>query len=159
MHDKVDAISPEELEVPAPNPNCGNEGSNSDDDSILDVSGKKLEFALVDVPNLLVRNLYLYKNEFNLLPGWVGQLQKLKTLKFFANEVNLFPAEFGSLTGLERLQVKISPPELNGLALHKMKGLKELELSMRRPSGFPLLSEISQLKCLTKLSLCHFSIR
>lgn len=112
-----------------------------------------MEFPLVDVPNLLVSNLYLYQNELNLLPGWVGKLQKLKTLKFFANEVNLFPSEFGSLTGLERLQVKLSTPELNGLELQKLKGLKELELSLRRPSGFPLLREMSQLKCLTKLSL------
>jgi len=71
------------------------------------------------------------------------------------------PERAGSLVGLECLQVKISPPGLNGLALHKLEGLKELELSkaLRRPSVFPLLSEIAQLKCLTKLSVSHFSIR
>ncbi|KAK4769087.1 hypothetical protein SAY86_027237 [Trapa natans] len=106
-------------------------------------------------------DLYLYKNEFNFLPRWVGQLQGLKTLKFFANEVNLFPAEFADLVSLERLHVKIPPPGLEGLALHKLRGLKELELSkgLPWPCVFPLMSEIAQLKCLIKLSVCHFSIR
>jgi len=47
------------------------------------------------------------------------------------------------------------------IILRKLEGLKELELSKvpPRPSAFPILSEIAGLKCLTKLSVCHFSIR
>lgn len=161
MQEKDGVESPENPEDRAPSRGSPGESAGSDDDSVLDLSGKNLEFPLLEKSNSSVRDLYLYKNEFNLLPRWVGQLQGLRTVKFFANEVNLFPTEFANLVRLERLQVKISPPGLEGLALHKLKGLKELELSkaLRRPSVFPLMSEIAQLKCLTKLSVCHFSIR
>ncbi|KAI3443259.1 Protein kinase domain-containing protein [Psidium guajava] len=163
MQGECDADPPENPEPPSPTrDSCGQSGA-SDDDLCLDVSGENLEYSLLS-PTLSgssVKDLYLYKNEFSLLPKWVGKLRRLKTLKFFANELNLFPNELGSLVGLECLQVKISPPGLNGLALHKLEGLKELELSkaLRRPSVFPLLGEIAQLKCLTRLSVCHFSIR
>lgn len=163
MQGECDADPPENPEPPSPTrDSCGQSGA-SDDDLCLDVSGENLEYSLLS-PTLSgssVKDLYLYKNEFSLLPKWVGKLRRLKTLKFFANELNLFPNELGSLVGLECLQVKISPPGMNGLALHKLEGLKELELSkaLRRPSVFPLLGEIAQLKCLTRLSVCHFSIR
>ncbi|KAK4792137.1 hypothetical protein SAY86_022572 [Trapa natans] len=145
----------------AASPSSAVEIAGSDDDSVIDVSRKCLEFPLLRRSNSSARDLYLYKNEFNLLPSWAGQLRGLRTLKFFANEVNLFPAEFSDLVSLERLQVKIPPPGLERIALHKLKDLKELELSkvLRRPCVFPLMSEIAQLKCLTKLSVCHFSIR
>lgn len=169
MQGECDAAPPENPEPPSPTRDSpagqggGGGGAGSDDDLCLDVSGENLEYPLLSpaLNGSAVKDLYLYKNEFSLLPKWVGELRRLKTLKFFANEVNLFPSELGSLVGLECLQVKISPPGLNGLALHKLEGLKELELSkaLRRPSVFPLLSEIAQLKCLTKLSVCHFSIR
>ncbi|XP_030530395.1 uncharacterized protein LOC115740883 isoform X2 [Rhodamnia argentea] len=163
MQGECDADPPENPEPPSPTRDSCSQSGASDDDLCLDVSGENLEYSLLS-PTLSgssVKGLYLYKNEFSLLPKWVGELRRLKTLKFFANELNLFPNELGSLVGLECLQVKISPPGLNGLALHKLEGLKELELSkaLRRPSVFPLLSEIAQLKCLTKLSVCHFSIR
>lgn len=111
--------------------------------------------------NAAIEGLYLYKNTFNLIPRSVGGFSKLKTLKFFGNEVNLFPSEFGKLVNLERLQVKISLPGLTGLPLQKLKALKELELSKAppRPSAFPLLADIMGLVRLTKLSVCHFSIR
>uniref|UniRef100_A0A6N2MXS8 Protein kinase domain-containing protein n=1 Tax=Salix viminalis TaxID=40686 RepID=A0A6N2MXS8_SALVM len=134
---------------------------NVDDEVVLDVTGKSLEFDLLEKSDDAVEGLYLYKNAFSLVPKSVGRLRKLRTVKFFGNEVNLFPAEFGNLVGLECLQVKVSSPGLNGLSFSKFKGLKELELSKvpPRPSVMTILSEISGIKCLTKLSVCHFSIR
>ncbi|PNT15386.2 hypothetical protein POPTR_010G081400v4 [Populus trichocarpa] len=135
--------------------------ANVDDELVLDVTGKSLEFDLLEKSDDSVEGLYLYKNAFSLVPKSVGGLKKLRTVKFFGNEVNLFPAEFGNLVGLECLQVKVSSPGLNGLNFSKFKGLKELELSKvpPRPSVLTILSEISGIKCLTKLSVCHFSIR
>ncbi|KAJ4832431.1 hypothetical protein Tsubulata_028487 [Turnera subulata] len=135
--------------------------SSSDDESVVDVSGKSLEFDLLEKTDDSVEGLYLYKNAFSLVPSSVARLKRLRTLKFFGNDVNLFPAEFGSLVGLECLQVKVSAPELNGLSFSRLKELKELELSRAplRPSVLTLLSEIAGLKSLTKLSVCHFSIR
>ncbi|CAK7327136.1 unnamed protein product [Dovyalis caffra] len=134
---------------------------NVDDELVLDVTGKSLEFDLLEKAEDSVEGLYLYKNAFSLVPKSVGGLRKLRKFKFFGNEVNLFPAEFGNLVGLECLQVKVSSPGLNGLSFNKLKGLKELELSKvpPRPSVLTILSEISGIKCLTKLSVCHFSIR
>lgn len=85
----------------------------------------------------------------------------MKILKFVGNEINLFPGEVGNLVGLECLQVKISSPGFNGLALNKLYGLKEVEVSKVPPrqSVLTFLSEIDGLKCLNKLSVCHFSIR
>lgn len=135
--------------------------NNADDQSIIDVSGKNLEFSVLEKFDSAFEGLYLYKNVFNLIPQRLGELGRLKTLKFFGNEINLFPHEFKNLVGLECLQVKLSSPGLNGFPLHKLRGLKELELCKVPPrhSAFPLLSEIAGLKCLTKLSVCHFSIR
>ncbi|XP_031251870.1 uncharacterized protein LOC116141431 [Pistacia vera] len=148
------------------NQNNDNNGSTDDVESVVDVSGKIVEFPLLETdgdekPDNSVEGFYLYKNVFNLIPKSVGRFGKLKNLKFFGNEINLFPDEVGNLVGLECLQVKISSPGFNGLALNKLQGLKELELSKvpPRPSVLTLLSEIAGLKCLTKLSVCHFSIR
>ncbi|KAK6913995.1 hypothetical protein RJ641_021316 [Dillenia turbinata] len=137
----------------------------NDDDGVCDISGKNFDFSVTenssDEAESSIQGLYLYKNAFNFLPKSLGNLRKLKTLKFFLNEINLFSPEFLNLVELECLQVKISSPGLKGLPLHKLKDLKELELSKvpSRPSSFPLLNEISGLKRLTKLSVCHFSIR
>ncbi|MFS7978832.1 putative dual-specificity kinase TKL-Pl-2 family [Helianthus anomalus] len=140
--------------------------NNIEEESVIDASGKTLDLQVLDKrvnegDCSSIEGLYLYKNTFNLIPRAVGGLSKLKTLKFFGNEVNLFPAEFGNLVNLERLQVKISLPGLTGLPLQKLKGLRELELSKAppRPSAFPLLADIVGLERLTKLSVCHFSIR
>ncbi|XP_023760324.1 uncharacterized protein LOC111908739 [Lactuca sativa] len=140
---------------------------NSNVESAIDASGKTLDLQVLDESrisdgdNSSIEGLYVYKNTFNLIPRSVGGLVRLKTLKFFGNEVNLFPSEFGNLVNLERLQVKISLPGLTGLPLQKLKALKELELSKApsRPSAFPLLGDIMGLERLTKLSVCHFSIR
>ncbi|KAF2290171.1 hypothetical protein GH714_003837 [Hevea brasiliensis] len=136
-------------------------GDSLDDELVLDVTGKSLEFDLLEKVDDSLEGLYLYKNVFSLVPRSVGRLGKLRTLKFFGNELNLFPVEFGNLVGLERLQVKVSSLGLSGLCLNKLRGLKELELSKAppRPSVFTILSEIARLKCLTKLSVCHFSVR
>ncbi|KHG16778.1 Mitogen-activated protein kinase kinase kinase A [Gossypium arboreum] len=140
-----------------------NDRSNgyTDGDSVLDVSGKSVEFSILGDSKESVDGLYLYKNVFNLIPKSVGALSRLRNLKFFGNEINLFPSEVGGLVGLECLQVKISSPGFNGMSLSKLKGLKELELSRVPPrsSVLTLLSEISGLKCLTRLSVCYFSIR
>lgn len=129
--------------------------------SVIDVSGKVLDFPLVTGEESTVEEVYMYKNELNLIPRDVGRLKGLKTLKFFANELNLFPGEFRNLVELECLQVKITEPGVSGLELSKLGNLKELELSRvpPRPSAFPILREIAGLKRLTRLSLCHFSIR
>ena len=142
--------------------------SGADDESVLDVSGKSMDFSIAE--SSLVdgrdeesgfRGLYFYKNVFNLIPKSVGTIGRLRTLKFFGNEINIFPPEIGNMVGLENLQVKISTPGFGGLQLGKLKGLKELELSKvpPRPSAFPILGEIASLKSLTRLSVCHFSIR
>ena len=152
-------------EKPEEEPNSPTDSSESvtDEGVALDVSGKSLEFPAAEenAEDSAAESLYLYKNVYSLVPKWVGGLARLRTLKFFGNEVNLFAPEFGNLTGLECLQMKISSPGIGGLPLHKLKGLKELELSKGppRPSAFPLLTEIAALKRLTKLSVCHFSIR
>jgi hypothetical protein len=133
----------------------------ADYDSVIDVSGKVLDFPVADVSKGSFEGFYLYKNVINLIPRSVGVHRKLKTLKFFANEINLFPPEFGDLVELESIQVKISSPGLTGFPLHKLKSLKELELCKvpPRPSAFSILTEIADLTRLTKLSVCHFSIR
>ncbi|XWS08908.1 hypothetical protein CRYUN_Cryun40dG0041100 [Craigia yunnanensis] len=134
---------------------------STDEDSVLDVSGKSVEFSILGDSRESVDGLYLYKNVFNLIPKSVGAFSRLRNLKFFGNEINLFPVEVGGLAGLECLQMKISSPGFTGMALSKLKGLKELELSRvpPRPSVLTLLSEVAGLKCLTKLSVCYFSIR
>ncbi|KAL2922779.1 Protein lap4 [Bienertia sinuspersici] len=134
-------------------------------ESVVDVSGKNLDLSLplfdADANNS-ADGLYVYRNVFNLIPKSLGNFGgRLKRLKFFANEVNLFPPEVRDLVELQSLQVKISSIGVNGLPFSELKALKELELSRMplRSSGFPILAEISALKCLTKLSVCHFSIR
>ncbi|XP_039040154.1 uncharacterized protein LOC120178362 isoform X2 [Hibiscus syriacus] len=140
-----------------------NDRSNSctEEVTVLDVSERSVEFSILGDSKESVDGLYLYKNVFNLIPKSVGAFSRLRNLKFFGNEINLFPAEMGGLVGLECLQVKVSSPGINGMSLTKLKGLKDLELSRVPPrsSVLTLLSEISGLKCLTKLSVCYFSIR
>ncbi|GAV57544.1 Pkinase domain-containing protein/LRR_4 domain-containing protein/LRR_7 domain-containing protein/EDR1 domain-containing protein [Cephalotus follicularis] len=135
--------------------------ANYDEESVVDISGKSLEFSLEKNTEEAIEGLYVYKNVLNLVPRSVGGLGRLRRLKFFGNQINLFPSELGNLVGLECLQVKVSPPALNGFDLSKLKGLKELELSRvpPRPSVLTILSEIAGLSCLTKLTVCHFSIR
>ncbi|XP_055813579.1 uncharacterized protein LOC129883054 [Solanum dulcamara] len=131
-------------------------------DSSFDISGKSLDFPLLEGVEGGVEGLYMYKNVFNLIPKAIGALGKVKILKFFGNEVNLFPTgELRNFVELESLQVKVSLPGMSGLDLQKLKNLKELELCKvpSRPSAFPLLRDIAGLKRLTKLSVCHFSIR
>lgn len=151
----------EEAETTESLENCS-PGHSKDNESVFDISGKSLEFSSLDRTDNSVEGLYLYKNVFHLIPRSVGNLGRLKTLKFFANEINLFPSsEFQNLLELEFLQVKLSSPGLTGLPLQKLKALKELELCKvpPRPSAFPVLSEIAGLRSLTKLSVCHFSLR
>ncbi|XP_054821483.1 uncharacterized protein LOC129320211 isoform X1 [Prosopis cineraria] len=139
----------------------GNDRGLDNGDAVLDVFGKTVEFPVLENAEDSVEGLYFYKNVYNLIPKSLGGLARLKTLKFFGNEINLFAPEFGNLTGLECLQMKISSPGIGGLPLQKLKGLKELELSKvpPRPSAFPILTEVAGLDSLTKLSICHFSIR
>lgn len=76
--------------------------------------------------------------------------------------MEVLPADSGDeLDGLESLQVKVSAPRVSGAPLRRMQALKELELSMvpPRPSSCSILAEVARLKCLTKLTICHFSIR
>ncbi|PIN19191.1 Tyrosine kinase [Handroanthus impetiginosus] len=139
--------------------NCGEQDENLN--SIIDVSGKSLDFPLINGEERTVENVYIYKNELSLIPRAVGRLKGLKTLKFFANELNLFHGGFGNLVELESMQIKVAEPDVSGLELSKLGNLKELELSRVPPrsSALPILSEIARLECLTSLSVCHFSIR
>jgi hypothetical protein len=75
--------------------------------------------------------------------------------------VEVLPPEAGELDQLESLQVKVSAPRVSGAPLRRMRALKELELSIvpPRPSACSILVEVAALKCLTKLTICHFSIR
>lgn len=154
---------PENPEDNKKNSTSGDSSDSGIDEPVsLDVSGRNLEFPVPEnAKEDSVESLYMYRNVYSLIPKSVGALVRLRTLKFFGNEINLFAPEFGNMTALERLQMKISSPGIGGLPLHKLKGLKELELSKGppRPSAFPILTEIAALKCLTKLSICHFSIR
>lgn len=164
--EKIEASSANSSEITAPAEkleasaeNCGAKVSNFN--SAIDVSGKVLDFPLVSGDESTVGEVYMFKNVLNLIPRDVGRLKGLKTLKFFANELNLFPGEFRNLVELESLQVKVSEPGVSGLELSKLGNLKELELSRVPPrlSAFPNLSEIAGLKLLTRLSICHFSMR
>ncbi|KAL0388537.1 UNVERIFIED_CONTAM: hypothetical protein Sradi_2735500 [Sesamum radiatum] len=119
-------------EVEASGENCGKKDLNFN--SVIDVSGKRLDFPLINGEESTVEEVYLYKNELDLIPRAVGRLKGLRTLKFFANEVNLFPVEFTNLVQLECLQVKVTEPGVSGLELSKFGNLKELELS-RVPRG------------------------
>ncbi|KAJ1402564.1 Leucine-rich repeat [Sesbania bispinosa] len=147
---------PDELKTPSDSSEPG-----LDEGVVLDISGKNLEFSASEKVEDSAESLYMYKNLYSLIPKSVGGLMRLRTIKFFGNEINLFAPEFENMTRLECLQMKISSPGIGGLPFHKLKGLKELELSKGppRPSAFPILTEIAALKCLTKLSICHFSIR
>ncbi|KAL8486482.1 hypothetical protein ACS0TY_023240 [Phlomoides rotata] len=145
-------------------PKVSDENSGEKDlklESVIDVCGKTLDLPLSNGDQRLVEELYIYKNELNLIPRAVGRLKSLKTLKFFSNEVNLFPVEIRNLVDLESLQVKVAALGVNGLELSKLRNLKELELSRvpQRSSAFPILNDISGLNCLRRLSVCHFSIR
>ncbi|CAH8390500.1 unnamed protein product [Eruca vesicaria subsp. sativa] len=133
-----------------------------EDESVVDVSGQSLNLSLLDNSENSVKGLYFFRNVFTLIPKSIGGFGSLKKLKFFSNEIDLFPPELGNLVDLEYLQVKISSPSLgDGLSWGKLKALKELELTKvpKRSSALTLLSEISALKSLTRLSVCHFSIR
>ena len=137
------------------------DSGNETDDSVIDVSGRNLDSHFLEGSHSSVKGLYIFRNAFNLIPKSVGNFGELRMLKFFGNEINLFPPELKNFSGLECLQVKLSSPGFGGLSLHELKDLKELELSKipPKPSSFPILSEIAGLKCLTKLTVCHFSIR
>ncbi|XP_072991670.1 uncharacterized protein [Typha latifolia] len=141
-----------------------NPRSDCRDEAVADVSGNTWEVALFErspSEKGVHEGLYVYHNTFHLFPRAIGGLGTLKTLKFFANEIEVLPPEAGNLVELERLQVKVSSPRISGIPFQKLKSLKELELCKvpPRPSAFSILSEISGLKCLTKLVICHFSIR
>lgn len=137
-------------------------------DGVIDVCGNEWAFPLLDETGEVklqtperVRELYVYNNVFTLIPVSVNRLKRLKTLKVFSNEVNLFPSEVGGFEELEHLQVKVCSSELGALPpLEKLEALKVLELFKipPRPSAFNLSSDISSLRSLTRLSVCHFSI-
>ncbi|KAJ4793509.1 Protein kinase superfamily protein [Rhynchospora pubera] len=130
---------------------------------VVDVSGNTWQLSNFDRGSLdrADEGLFVYKNTFHLLPSSIGTHQKLKTLKFFANEVEVLPPEAGELVELERVQIRVSSPRISEAPFRKLKFLKELELCKvpPRPSALSILSEISNLKCLTRLTVCHFSIR
>ncbi|KAL6571465.1 hypothetical protein OROHE_003108 [Orobanche hederae] len=132
------------------------EGSNHDKDlkldTIIDISGKTVDFPLVNGEERLVEEVYMYKNELNLIPRAVGTYKSLKTLKFFSNQVNLFPGEFGNLVELEYLQVKISAIGVNGLEL------ENLDLSNNRLTSLECL-EFESMHHLRFLNIQHNQLR
>ncbi|OEL26809.1 hypothetical protein BAE44_0012172 [Dichanthelium oligosanthes] len=129
-----------------------------------DVAGNVWDLATLPTPPAGGgREIYIYRNTFNLVPRSIGGGGGvLRSLKFFGNDVEVLPTDAsGELDGLESLQVKVSAPRVSGAPLRRMQALKELELSMvpPRPSSCSILAEVARLKCLTKLTICHFSIR
>nr|CAB3493273.1 unnamed protein product [Digitaria exilis] len=130
----------------------------------IDVAGNVWDLATLPTPPAGAdREIYIYRNTFNLVPRSIGGGGAgLRSLKFFGNDVEVLPTDAsGELDGLESLQVKVSAPRVSGAPLRRMQALKELELSMvpPRPSSCSILAEVAALKCLTKLAICHFSIR
>lgn len=127
-----------------------------------DVAGNVWDLATLPTPPAGGgREIYIYRNTFNLVPRSIGG-RGLSSLKFFGNDVEVLPTDSsGELDGLESLQVKVSAPRVSGAPLRRMQALKELELSMvpPRPSSCSILAEVARLRCLTKLTICHFSIR
>ncbi|CAL4927275.1 unnamed protein product [Urochloa decumbens] len=127
-----------------------------------DVAGNVWDLATLPTPPAGGgREIYIYRNTFNLVPRSIGG-GGLRSLKFFGNDVEVLPTDAsGELDGLESLQVKVSAPRVSGAPLRRMQALRELELSMvpPRPSSCSILAEVAGLKYLTKLTICHFSIR
>lgn len=137
--------------------------SPSGEEKVVDVSGNSWDLSPFErlPPTSSTQGLYFYHNTFHLIPRSIGGLGRLKTLKFFANEIEILPPEIRDLKQLESLQVKVSLPGLSGISLQKLKSLRDLELCRVPPklTAFSILGDISGLKCLTKLAICHFSIR
>ncbi|XP_020586040.1 uncharacterized protein LOC110028506 [Phalaenopsis equestris] len=137
--------------------------SPSGEEKVVDVSGNSWDLSPFErlPPPSSTQGLYFYHNTFHLIPNSIGGLKRLRTLKFFANEIEILPPEIGDLKQLESLQVKVTLPGLSGISLQKLKSLRDLELCRVPPklTDFSILGDISGLKCLTKLSICHFSIR
>ena len=138
----------------APDPDLPARGS--------DVAGNTWDLAPFSPP-FRAGEVYIYRNVYNLVPRSIGEQRGggLRALKFFGNDVEVLPPEAGDLDALQSLQVKVSAPRVSGAVLRRMRALRELELSMvpPRPSACSILVEIAGLKCLTKLTICHFSIR
>ncbi|KAG0458383.1 hypothetical protein HPP92_023540 [Vanilla planifolia] len=136
--------------------------ASTGEETVVDVSAKSWDVSLFEKPpSTSAQELYVYHNTFHLIPRSIRRLQRLKTLKFFANEIEILPQETVDLAELESLQVKVSLPGISGISLQKLKSLRELELHRVPPKlkAFSIFSDVSGLKCLTKLSICHFSIR
>lgn len=107
------------------------------------------------------KNMYVYDNSFSVLPASTRFFKQLRKLKYWANEVKLLPDEIGELTELEEVYLKMSPTGLASLpSLGKLNGLRALELHQAPvlPSSATLTRDIAQLRSLTRLSVCHFSI-
>lgn len=139
------------------------DSDSHDEGSVVDISGNTWQLSNFDCASLDCpdEGLFVYRNTFQLLPSTIGKHQKLKTLKFFANDVEVLPPETGELVELESVQIRVSSPRISEAPFRNLKSLKELELCKvpPRPSTLSILSEITNLKCLTKLTVCHFSIR
>ncbi|KAG2260374.1 hypothetical protein Bca4012_008513 [Brassica carinata] len=160
--DPASANSIDDADIDGGNGSDSTVTSLDSESSVVDVSGQSLELSLLGNRHDSVKGLYFFRNAFNLIPKSIGELKRLRKLKFFGNEIDLFPPELGNLVDLEYLQVKLSSPGFgDGLAWDRLKGLKELELTKvpKRSSALTLLSQISGLRSLTRLSVSHFSIR
>lgn len=132
--------------------NSGDEPTTSNDqeDSIIDVSRERWE---------------ILPFESTAPPDWLsvcraGTLEELST-KFFSNEIEILRPGAGHMEDLERLQVTFPLPGFSGISFEKLKFLKELELCSAppRPLALSMSGQFGSLYCLTKLSICRFSIR
>lgn len=135
----------------------------SEEAEVINVEKQQLDIALFQrpLPEGDAAGLNLFGNNFNLVPSAVGRLKRLKTFEFIGNEIKVLPPEVGNMVDLERLQLSVPMPWLSEVGLGKMRLLRGLELCREppRPSSLAMLSEITGLKYLTKLSITHFSIR
>lgn len=167
----VDAANPLEEE----DPSCGfaevakesgNEGTVKpvqEEDIDISPNGNSLA-SLAHTPHDMAarfKNMFVYDNSFSVLPASMRIFKQLRKLKYWANEVKVLPDEIGELTELEEVCLKMSPTGLGSLPpLGKLSGLRALELHQTPvpPSSATLTRDIAQLRSLTRLAVCHFSI-
>ncbi|KAJ1389623.1 ATP binding protein [Sesbania bispinosa] len=64
-----------------------------DEEVVLDISGRNLEFPASEKVEDSTESLHMYKNLHSLIPESVGGLMRLRTIKFLGDEINLFAPE------------------------------------------------------------------